>query len=42
METQRQGIEDILIPLFVVIPHIVEHCFFVADVAILREMVVED
>lgn len=42
METQRQGIEDILIPLFVVIPHIVEQCFFVADVAILREMVVED
>lgn len=42
MKTQRQGIKDILIPLFVVIPHIVEQCFFVANVAIMREMVVED
>lgn len=42
VETQRKGIEDILIPLLVVIPHIVEECFFVADIAILREVVVED
>lgn len=42
MKTQRKGIKDILIPLLGVIPHIVEECLFVADIAILREVVVED
>lgn len=42
MKAQRQGIKHILISLLVVIPHIVEKCFFVADITILREMVMED
>lgn len=41
MEGQRQGLEDILSDEFVVFLHVVEKSFFVADVEVLLEVVVD-